>query len=69
MRWPKGIRGRAAILATAMVAVTLAVAGFVLSQVVERNLLSNLETTLQQQADDRLRLLTEGADPHRSHLE
>ena len=63
MRWPKGIRGRAAILATAMVAVALAVAGFVLSQVVERNLLSNLETTLQQQADDRLRLLTEGADP------
>ena len=59
----KGVRARAALLATGVLAMALVLAGVILSRVVETNLLANLETTLQQQANDRLQLLGEGADP------
>lgn len=62
-RFGGSVRGRAAIVSTLTVLVALTAGAFLLLELYERQLVSNLDTTLQQQVDDRVRLLDAGSDP------
>lgn len=55
------IRARSALLATLVVFVALGVGSFVLLQLYERELVKNLDTTLEQQVADRVRLIENGS--------
>ena len=57
------VRGRATVLATLVVAVTLAVGAAGMLALYRNQLLAGLDASLEQQAADRARLLDQGSDP------
>ena len=63
MRRPATVRGRTTLLATAVVALALAVAGCAFVLLLQRTLTRNIDDTLAARADDVTSLLAGGASP------
>lgn len=60
MRRPATVRGRTALIATAVVALALALAGYVFVLALQRTLTRNIDDTLLSRADDATALLSAG---------
>ncbi len=63
MRGPATVRGRTALIATAVVAVAMALAGGVFVLALQRTLTRNIDDTLLSRADDATAVLASGGSP------